>query len=317
MGIMKNVQPVTDAEAQSSKHDARAKRDAEEQRRRARTLAKQQQAAEKIASAAVQMARGVTEAATARDQLSTATQEIAAGAEQSSSASQESLAAMTQIAGRIGQQAKLTEQAQTRSTELQTVVTNVGGDINALISNVGKASERQNASVVMVNELGEQATKINEAVKQVMRIADQTNLLALNAAIEAGRAGKHGKGFAVVADTVRTLAETSERNASDIAKQIETIQGKTVAISESVQASANSAMEEVEKGKTITSQLERIEQGMANVANSAKQMGVAAREAAVAADDAQKGSEAIALPPKSKRLRLSKWLKRWNNRVRP
>ena len=294
MGIMKNVSPATDAEAQLGKNDARAKRDAEEQRRKARTLAKQQQAAEKIASAAVQMARGVTEAATARDQLSTAAQEIAAGAEQSSSASQESLAAMTQIATRITRQSEMAELSLTRSAELQNVVDRVGGDVESLIKNVGRASQRQSASVSMVNELGEQASKINEAVKQVMRIADQTNLLALNAAIEAGRAGKHGKGFAVVADTVRTLAEISERNAADIAKQIETIQSKTMTISESVQQSANTALEEVEKGKTITSQLDDIKSNMGQVADGAQSLRRAASEMNTAARDAQKGSEAIA-----------------------
>ncbi len=59
--------------------------------------------------------------------------------------------------------------------------------------------------------LEEQADKINETVKAVIKIADKTNLLALNAAIEAARAGKHGKGFAVVADAVRSLAEKTEK----------------------------------------------------------------------------------------------------------
>ncbi len=110
MALKKNVPSEQDnITALSSKNDARAKREAEEHRRRARTLAKQQQAAEKIASAAVQLASGITEASTARDQLATATNEIATGAEQSSGASQESLAAMTQISGRIARQGEIAE----------------------------------------------------------------------------------------------------------------------------------------------------------------------------------------------------------------
>lgn len=146
----------------------------------------------------------------------------------------------------------------------------------------------------MVNELGEQALIIDEAVKQVMRIADQTNLLALNAAIEAGRAGKHGKGFAVVADTVRTLAETSERNAADIATQIESIRNKSTTLSETVNESANTALEEAEKGKAITEELVKMKADMQSLYEGASVLGKAASEMNVAAIDAQKGSESIA-----------------------
>ena len=129
-------------------------------------------------------------------------------------------------------------------------------DINKLIDNIIVSSNRQNSSVAAVNELGEQAIKIDEAVKQVMRIADQTNLLALNAAIEAGRAGEHGKGFAVVADTGRALAETSERNAADIATQVDRIRELSEELGSAVSTSANTAREEAEKGANITKRLD-------------------------------------------------------------
>ena len=294
MGIVKNPETVQAKDLPQAKSDARSKREAEEQRRRARTLAKQQQAAEKIASASIQMARGVTEAATARDQLSTAIEEIAAGAEETSGAAAESLAAITQVSNRLGRQLELSNTSTEKTVALQDLVGRVSTDIGNLVDNVGLASERQSASVSMVNELGEQANKINDAVKQVMRIADQTNLLALNAAIEAGRAGKHGKGFAVVADTVRALAEISERNALDISKQIETIQSKTQSISASVETSAQRALDEVQKGRVITDQLGQIRGDMKLVYQGSSELAGSAKEMSVAADDVQKGSEAIA-----------------------
>ncbi|MGB3724367.1 MAG: methyl-accepting chemotaxis protein [Glaciecola sp.] len=278
----------------SMNNDVRAKREADEQRRRARTMAKQQQAAERIAAATIELSSGITEASAARDQLSGAVIEIAAGAEQSSGASQESLAAMSQITQRVKRQEEVAHESKAQSLTLQNLIEEMSQDIGQLVRNIEQSSLRQSESVTRVNELGQQALKIDEAVKQVMRIADQTNLLALNAAIEAGRAGKHGKGFAVVADTVRALAETSEKNASDIAKQIEAIREKSEALSETVTISANSALEESEKGKGITKQLRAMKTDMTDIYTGAVTLGKRAEEMNQAALEAQKGSESIA-----------------------
>ena len=53
-------------------------RDADANRKRARTLAKQQQAAERVASASGQLSSGINEAASAAEELSAQAHEIAA-----------------------------------------------------------------------------------------------------------------------------------------------------------------------------------------------------------------------------------------------
>ena len=277
-----------------NKNDARAKREADEQRRRARTLAKQQQAAERIAAASMQLASGITQAASARSQLATATNEIATGAEEAAGASQESLAAVTQIANNLKKQKELAEESGSKSALLQKQLEQAGGDITLLVENVKFASTRQTESAGMVEELEQQATAINEAVKQVMRIADQTNLLALNAAIEAGRAGKHGKGFAVVADTVRALAEVSEKSAKDIAKQVELFQKQSRSIVVSVKESAENAVQQVEQGIQVTEQLVTIKEDISVVYDGSQELLMVADESNIAATDIQKGSESIA-----------------------
>jgi len=186
-------------------------KEAEAQRKRARTLAKQQQIAERIAAATSQLASGIGEASSAVEELKSSAQQIAAGAEQASGASQECLSAFKQVAGTVTKQMKNSEISQAKVENAQAVVNKVNADIDTLVKNVILSSERQMESVKKVAELEQQSANIGEIVKTVAKIADQTNLLALNAAIEAARAGKHGKGFAVVADEVRTLAETSEQ----------------------------------------------------------------------------------------------------------
>lgn len=267
---------------------------ADNKRRQARTLAKQQQAAERISSFSGQLAAGVTQAATAADQLSAAINQIASGAEQASGTAQESLTAVNQISKNIKRQSEYAVSSESKTEVLQTLLDKVGSEIGTLVDNISVASDRQNASVEMMNELEKLAANINEAVQQVMRIADQTNLLALNAAIEAGRAGKHGKGFAVVADTVRALAETAESNAGDIAKQIGVIQEKSRGVGESIKESVETALEEVAKGKGVNSQLALIKADMNTIYEGAQELNKSADELGIAAVQSQKASEDIA-----------------------
>ena len=207
---------------------------AEAQKRKAKTFARQQKAAERVAAATSQLASGIAEAASAAEELRKAVEQIGTGAEESSGASQQSLKAINHGGGLIQKAKENSEASATKTQALQNQISEVTGQISNSILAISKAAERQEGSVKMVAELEQQAAAIGEVVKAVARIADQTNLLALNAAIEAARAGQHGKGFAVVADEVRTLAETSEKSARDIQDLIVQIQSDVKVISEGI-----------------------------------------------------------------------------------
>lgn len=269
-------------------------REAEAQRKKARTLAKQQQAAERIAAATSQLSSGINEASSAAEELKRAADQIATGAEEASGAAQESLAAFTQVSSSINRQLENANSSQVKCDASQALISKTSIEIETLLTNVGVAAQRQAASVEMIAELEKQAANIGKIVQAVGRIADQTNLLALNAAIEAARAGKHGKGFAVVADEVRTLAETSEKSTRQIQELVGQIQTDVKNIAEGINVSSQTVQTEVENGKAITLQLAQIRTDMIEIVKGIQEIATGAVQSNTAAAQALKGAQDIA-----------------------
>ena len=229
-------------EAEANKKELAKKLEA--QRRQARTFAKQQQIAERLATATEELSSSVEESTSAVEELRAAVEQIASGAEESSSAAGESLAAINQITKGVELAAKNASTALERGQAIQNVVRATSADIEKIVNSVNAAAQSNAESARLVGELENQAEEIGNIISTVVKIADQTNLLALNAAIEAARAGEHGKGFAVVADEVRTLAEISEKAANDIRELVSNIQRDVNAIAKDINSAADTVRQE-------------------------------------------------------------------------
>ena len=92
------------------------------QRTRARTYARQQKIAERIAAASTEMAAATTEAASAAEELRRGMEHIASGANEASSAAQESLAAVTDIVALLARARTMATASRQKTESLQALL---------------------------------------------------------------------------------------------------------------------------------------------------------------------------------------------------
>jgi methyl-accepting chemotaxis protein len=136
-----------------------------------------------------------------------------------------------EVARNVSMSASDAQKADEESAKGANVVMQTMGAINALASDIDKASE-------VITDLQKETNNIGSVLDVIRGIAEQTNLLALNAAIEAARAGEQGRGFAVVAAEVRTLASRTQASTEEIQVMIRKLQ-----------SGANQAVQVMVKGR--------------------------------------------------------------------
>jgi methyl-accepting chemotaxis protein len=227
-------------------------------KRKQRTLAKQQQISESIAGVSMTILDNAQESVSAIEQLKSSMEQIATAAEENSGASEQALSNVKNINNNISRM-NITIDSVIASTlaageNITLSVNKVNDSVNRMASAVTVAK----ASATKSEELKESSQNIGNAVGFIAKIADQTNLLALNAAIEASRAKEHGKGFAVVADETRSLAGESEKNAEFISELVNKIQSSIDNIIKSIGLTTDIISDNGSKGNVLSLKMEEL-----------------------------------------------------------
>jgi len=227
-------------------------------KRRQRTLAKQQQISESIAGVSMTILENAQESVSAIEELKSSMEQIATAAEENSGASEQALANVKGINTNISRM----------NSSIDTVISSTlstGDNIMASVEKINDSVLRMDKAVIVAKEsstkseeLKVSSQNIGDAVGFIAKIADQTNLLALNAAIEASRAKEHGKGFAVVADETRALAGESEKNAEFISELVTKIQSSIDDIITSIGDTTGTISENGEKGNELAVKMEEL-----------------------------------------------------------
>ena len=227
-------------------------------KRKQRTLAKQQQISESIAGVSMTILDNAQESVSAIEQLKSSMEQIATAAEENSGASEQALSNVKGISNNISRMNITIEGVIASTLATGDNITSSVNKISDSVTRMASAVTVAKASATKSEELKESSQNIGNAVGFIAKIADQTNLLALNAAIEASRAKEHGKGFAVVADETRSLAGESAKNAEFISQLVNKIQSSIDSIIKSIGLTTNIISDNGVKGNSLSLKMEEL-----------------------------------------------------------
>ncbi len=249
---------------------------------------------DRIEQATQELASGIGEASAAASELQRSMDQISSGAEEAAGASQESLGLIGALNVNFRDAREGAESARRQADIVQGAFADVSAQIAGSIVAIELNSQRQLATVEVINALEAVADSIGEIGVSVADVSDQTSLLALNATIEAARAGEAGTGFAVVADEVRALAENSEASAGDIQQLATRVSADVKAIADRVRDASELATREAQLGRNVVEQLKTAREELAALGAGAQEIVSASSEAETAAREAEKGAEQVA-----------------------
>lgn len=228
---------------------------------------------------------GVTQIASAAEELSAVTEQTSAGVnsqkvetDQVATAMHEMTATVQEVARNAEEASEAAVAADQQAREGDRVVKEAIAQIERLAREVGNSTDA-------MTELQRESDKIGSVLDVIKSVAQQTNLLALNAAIEAARAGEAGRGFAVVADEVRSLAQRTQKSTEEIEELIAGLQKGTQQVATIMDSSRSLTVSSVELTRSAGSSLENIARTVSAIQGMNQQIAAAAEQQSATAEE--------------------------------
>ncbi|AZD20128.1 Methyl-accepting chemotaxis sensor/transducer protein [Pseudomonas chlororaphis subsp. aurantiaca] len=228
---------------------------------------------------------GVTQIASAAEELSAVTEETSAGVnsqkvetDQVATAMHEMTATVQEVARNAEEASQAAAAADGEAREGDKVVAEAIAQIERLASEVVRSTDAMSV-------LQQESQKIGSVMDVIKAVAEQTNLLALNAAIEAARAGEAGRGFAVVADEVRALAQRTQKSTEEIEGLVAGLQNGTQQVANVMNNSRSLTDSSVDLTRKAGASLENITRTVSNIQSMNQQIAAAAEQQSAVAEE--------------------------------
>ncbi len=174
---------------------------------------------------------GVTQIASAAEELSAVTEQTSAGVNSQKVETDQVATAMNEMSATVQEVARNAEQASQAASAADSEARAGDKVVGEAIAQIERLASEVVRSADAMTQLEQESDKIGKVMDVIKAVAEQTNLLALNAAIEAARAGEAGRGFAVVADEVRGLAQRTQQSTEEIESLVSGLQNGTRQVS--------------------------------------------------------------------------------------
>ncbi|MCD5975067.1 methyl-accepting chemotaxis protein [Pseudomonas sp. CDFA 550] len=228
---------------------------------------------------------GVTQIASAAEELSAVTEQTSAGVNNQKIETDQVATAMQEMSATVHEVARNAEQASVAAANADTQARDGDKLVGEAITQIEKLASEVLRSSDAMTLLEQESDKIGKVMDVIKAVAEQTNLLALNAAIEAARAGEAGRGFAVVADEVRGLAQRTQQSTEEIESLIAGLQNGTRQVSQIMLGSRALTDNSVALTRKAGTSLESITQTVSSIQAMNQQIAAAAEQQSSVADE--------------------------------
>ncbi|MBC3956661.1 MULTISPECIES: methyl-accepting chemotaxis protein [Pseudomonas] len=227
---------------------------------------------------------GVTQIASAAEQLSAVTEQTCSGVNTQKEETDQVATAMNEMAATVQEVARNAQEASRSAAQADQQAREGDQVVGQAITQIEQLAREVVNSTQAMNQLKQESGKIVGVLDVIKSVSQQTNLLALNAAIEAARAGEAGRGFAVVADEVRSLAQRTQKSTEEIEELIAALQTGTQQVATTLDSSRCLTDSSVDLSRRAGSALEHITRTVATIQQMNEQIAAASEEQSTVAE---------------------------------